>query len=121
MNPEIKARWTAALRDPEAKQGRKALGRPDGTRCCLGVLCDLAVQDGVIDPPTTSGFGQSAVLRYGQGNGQPGTTGYLPTALMTWSGAEGLDQTTLIELNDGGGDVAARSFAEIADWIDDHV
>lgn len=54
MNQEIKARWVAALRDPDAKQGRGRLGYADGRRCCLGVLCDLAVQDGVIDPPTVS-------------------------------------------------------------------
>jgi hypothetical protein len=51
MNEEIKARWVAALRNPEAKQIRGYLGNPDGGRCCLGVLCDLAVEDGVIEPP----------------------------------------------------------------------
>lgn len=49
MNPEIKARWVAALRSGDYKQGEGTLRRVDGTvtHCCLGVLCELAVQDGV--------------------------------------------------------------------------
>lgn len=40
MNPEIKARWVAALRSGEYKQTVGAL-RDKGGFCCLGVLCDL--------------------------------------------------------------------------------
>jgi hypothetical protein len=40
MNPDVKAEWVAAL--PGASQGRGALRPSDNTRCCLGVLCDLA-------------------------------------------------------------------------------
>ena len=46
MKPEIKQRWVAALRSGHYKQGPSALRRDDRF-CCLGVLCDLAVQDGV--------------------------------------------------------------------------
>lgn len=52
MNPEIKQRWLTALRSGEYKQGfsRLCLKNSDNedTYCCLGVLCELAVQDGVV-------------------------------------------------------------------------
>jgi hypothetical protein len=49
MNPEIKARWVAALRSGEYKQGKGNLRisdhrLSDDVFCCLGVLCDLAVK-----------------------------------------------------------------------------
>ena len=47
MNPEIRARWTAALRSGEYEQGRSVL-RHNDLFCCLGVLCDLAVKASVI-------------------------------------------------------------------------
>jgi hypothetical protein len=40
MNPEIKAKWIAALRSGEYAQGRYAL-RDGDHFCCLGVLCDV--------------------------------------------------------------------------------
>ena len=43
MNPELKAKWVAALRDPNRKQAKGQL-RIGDAMCCLGVLCD------VIDP-----------------------------------------------------------------------
>lgn len=55
MTPEQTARcreWIARLRDPNAKQRRRHLGAPTGERCCLGVACDIAVEHGVIPPPT---------------------------------------------------------------------
>lgn len=47
MNPEIKAKWLEALRSGEYQQGRERLGSASGSYCCLGVLCDLAVKEGV--------------------------------------------------------------------------
>src|SRR5579859_4351947 len=47
MNQEIKARWTAVLRSGEYQQGTGHLSK-GGKLCCLGVLCELAVKDGVI-------------------------------------------------------------------------
>lgn len=40
MNPEIKAKWVAALRSGKYKQGQNRLRRKNEF-CCLGVLCDL--------------------------------------------------------------------------------
>lgn len=47
MKKEVKDRWLAALRSGKYKQGKKVLRTEEGTYCCLGVLCDLAAQDGV--------------------------------------------------------------------------
>jgi hypothetical protein len=45
MNPEWKAKWVAALRSGEYKQGRHFLRKIDDTFCCLGVLCDLVAKE----------------------------------------------------------------------------
>jgi hypothetical protein len=66
MHPEIKQRWVEALRSGQYEQGTERLctTTPDGySFCCLGVLTDLAVQDGAgrwldagceLDQPTFS-------------------------------------------------------------------
>ena len=46
MKPEIKREWLAALRAGKYKQGRKRLCHNDYF-CCLGVLCDLSITDGL--------------------------------------------------------------------------
>ena len=43
MNPEIKAKWVAALRSGEYKQAKGQL-RIGNSFCCLGVLCNLHAQ-----------------------------------------------------------------------------
>lgn len=40
MDKELKAKWVAALRSGQYKQGTKAL-RIGDNYCCLGVLCDV--------------------------------------------------------------------------------
>jgi hypothetical protein len=54
MNPEVKEKWVAALRSGKYVKTRRALHRivesddvPAGY-CCLGVLCDLAAQEGIV-------------------------------------------------------------------------
>lgn len=79
MNQDIKARWVTALRDPESVQGQAFLGTPEGKRCCLGVLCDLAVQDGVIAPPTITTQATNEVLQY------DGVTQDLPPSVRSWA------------------------------------
>lgn len=50
MRKEIADKWVAALQSGEYKQGRMTLSNPYGEFCCLGVLCELAVEEGVIEP-----------------------------------------------------------------------
>lgn len=46
MDPTIKAQWVAALRSGDYIQGRGQLTN-SSRDCCLGVLCKLAVANGV--------------------------------------------------------------------------
>jgi hypothetical protein len=41
MKKKIAMRWVAALRSGKYRQGSGRLLLEDGSRCCLGVLCDL--------------------------------------------------------------------------------
>lgn len=41
MNPEIKAKWIAALTSGEYEQTRNYLHRTGDGYCCLGVLCEV--------------------------------------------------------------------------------
>ena len=68
MNPLIKAKWVSALRSGEFKQGTMQLRTLDDKYCCLGVLCALAVREGVIDPPLPGVQGQFTDAYYFDGN-----------------------------------------------------
>jgi hypothetical protein len=55
MNKDVARRWVDALRSGKYKQTthRLAIERNgEVSYCCLGVLCELAVEDGVIPPKT---------------------------------------------------------------------
>ena len=45
MNSKIKTKWLTALRSGKYKQAQGRLKRKDAY-CCLGVLCDLAAEQG---------------------------------------------------------------------------
>lgn len=51
MNSVIKEKWVAALRSGKYEQGRDRLATitnyDETTYCCLGVLCELAVEEGI--------------------------------------------------------------------------
>jgi hypothetical protein len=52
MDPDIKAEWVRRLREDNIPQTTNGLlGDVNGRRCCLGVLCDIAVEHGVIPLP----------------------------------------------------------------------
>jgi hypothetical protein len=113
MNPEIRARWTAALRSGEYRQGRNYLRRNDRF-CCLGVLCDLAEKAGVaIRDPHPAGDGS---YTYGA------NCGTLPREVFLWAGLA--ESSPSIRLEDGTYDLTECNdeerwtFARIADAID---
>lgn len=103
--------WVERLRDPNSKQGRGVLGTSDGNRCCLGVACDIAVENGVIPAPTPREYG---ILHY------DGESTYLPEKVRKWFGFNfdnpgvgdrGLEATYL-------NDSLAWTFPQIADAIE---
>jgi hypothetical protein len=119
MNPEIKARWVAALRSGEYKQAREKL-RHNGAHCCLGVLCDLfAKEDGRPKWRTKDLSEQGPHQAYElpspfADKNMPGAT------VLVWAQLDpyrkiciGKSWQTLYNHNDEG-----RTFAEIADAIE---
>jgi hypothetical protein len=112
MKKDIKKRWLKALRSGEFKQGSGALRTTSDEFCCLGVLCELAVQDGVVE--STPSHGRDYL--YGKGM----HTAYPPPEVLEWAGLDTADHAvavrtkdnpyrTLASLNDSG-----ASFKEVA-------
>lgn len=134
MYQEIKVQWVAALRSGLFRQGDGLLKctEPGGItkHCCLGVLCELAEQAGIvrtdhiaIDPDPAYGHTPPVIKTTYDGMGE-----FLPKSVTTWAGLDvGVWSDTpgdpcvvddgayrhLTYLND-----AATPFDEIADLID---
>lgn len=133
MNRAVLTAWLAALRSGDYVKGRDYLHQTtvDGGErfCCLGVLCDLARVAGVVElvPGTLAIHGYRA----------PGVGGHaaecavLPDEVVAWAGLDYQSPYVagreLTEWNDGldededGVVLRARSFAEIADLIEEHL
>lgn len=116
MNPEVKAQWLTALRSGEYAQGSGSLNE-DGKFCCLGVLCDLAERDGVVERVKVW---DSGVFGYTARK----VTGVLPWEVRDWSGLKTVTgdfyddsgaMQALTILNDGG-----MPFVKIADIIEQY-
>ncbi len=114
MNQTVKEKWVSALRSGEYKQGKDFL-RVDDKFCCLGVLCELAVENNVIDP---------AVEDLGDVFTYDGSASFLPDSVVKWSGLTSpnpwvdYDNTDgpISEPNDSG-----LSFEYIADLIENQL
>lgn len=132
--------WVRRLRSGDYAQGRNRL-RTDDAFCCLGVLCDMAVERGVIAPPAaTEGVTPVAVngqihprretqYEYASAQQWDYSLTVPPGSVQEWAGLSAYDecpefecsevcghalsQDKLISMNDRG-----RSFAEIADVIE---
>ncbi len=135
MNQDIKQRWVEALRSGLYEQGKSRLRKRDAATlnesyCCLGVLCELAVQDDVIPEPKF--LEDDGDFLYGNVTNLGGST-QLPPEVIAWAGlsehsadpaieyprSPGEDSTLteesvwLSEYNDDTG-----TFLQIADLID---
>ena len=126
MNPEIKTKWLAALRGGEYRQGDNVLMKQYGeddkpAYCCLGVLCDIAVKEGLdigVEPYPSGNDNNIQITEF------DGAHEVLPHSVKTWAGlddtnpevtiyTDGEEETSsLAELNDNG-----ATFAELADII----
>lgn len=124
MRSDIAAGWVANLRSGKYEQGNSRLASisVSGTKfCCLGVLCEMAIQEGVIPPGIAFKdiYWHEPCLIYGQ----RAYTG-LPKEVMEWAGIKTSSadfgktddkRNSLMTLNDDG-----SSFEEIADVIEAH-
>ena len=75
MDPAVKQMWIDALRSGKYKQGTGHL-RVGDQYCCLGVLCDLAVQNQIIQENQEPVF-------YNYGNAKEVT--FLPAEVLFWA------------------------------------
>lgn len=117
MDTRIKYRWVEALRSGKYKQTTGQLNKKAEGFCCLGVLCEIAVEDGVIfrySDGEDTGYGFSDLMEFS----------VLPKAVQEWAGIdssagefpEAGSKRSLISLNDDD----HLSFAEIADVIEEN-
>lgn len=108
-NPEIMQEWAERLESGKYKQGRGALRRDDGTFCCLGVLCEIAVEAGVIPQPIQTVWTGGKFAYDGQ-------TNLLPESVFTWAGLPNMSPVfsghILANANDQG-----TTFSSIATWV----
>lgn len=125
LKPEIKALWIEALRSGEYEQGQEYLNSEKGF-CCLGVLCDIAIKEGVIpdwrEKPEPQAYGQGHELIAVKW--VLGSASLLPREVHDWAGLKRDDEfstlgylgdgTSLASMNDNG-----STFAEIADVIEE--
>lgn len=82
MDTEVKTKWLDALRSGEYHQGAHYLrsrGGAEDNFCCLGVLCELAVAEGVIESPLMD---EEMIYQYGPG----AERSYLPKEVQAWAG-----------------------------------
>lgn len=124
MNREIKDKWVTALRSGDYTQGygRLRYQNGDGERhCCLGVLCDLAVEAGVIPAPTTDEKGEYGYpVTNADGIHVYDEKGVLPPDVVSWADLPSSNPRvpgfSLSGANDNG-----QTFDQIADLIENNL
>lgn len=131
MKKEILTEWLRRLRSGDYKQGESRLkqqpdvsfGEKQPQFCCLGVLCVMAAEAGVV---TVSSYRVGSWTEWSFN----GDTSALPQGVMEWAGIVGMDALgkevweeggpddtpSLAGLNDGG-----TTFVDIADIIEKRV
>lgn len=123
MNSEVKIKWVAALRSNKYKQTTGILSDGEGSFCCLGVLCDIAVTEGIIAEGRTR-FGDKVYYT----DDTTESSAYLVPAVQEWAGItetgtipynseKPVGYPTLADLNDRAG----YSFEEIANVIEERL
>lgn len=85
LKPEIKARWQAKLESGEYPQDKHQLRSPRGF-CCLGVLGDLAVEDGL------ASWDENVLVVKSTGQREPSS---FPVSLLEWAFGAVPDQAVL--------------------------
>lgn len=119
MNRAALTAWVQALRSGSYEQGKGRLASHDDKFCCLGVLCEVAVEDGLTVTKTMSA---GNTIRYDR------AADYPPLSVIAWldvddlldpvtpTPPEGFPQafgSTLDSMNDHG-----FTFDQIADLIE---
>lgn len=126
MNPEIKERWVAKLRSGDYAQTDGRLADSSGF-CCLGVLCEVAVEDGIlikVEDPAESDDVEKTVYKYLDKVEGYGSVAVLPDAVVEWAGLPYYNPYVKVEesnpempISDVNDDLK-YSFSQIADLIE---
>ena len=108
---EIIKEWCAELRSGKWEQLIWRLGDANSTkRCCMGVLCELAIRHEVIEQPTKDRRDGHTLIYEGEDK-------YLPYPVKKWAHLRdirgGFMDGSLTSMND-----SRKSFAEIAAFIE---
>lgn len=120
MNPEIKEKWLAWLRDPNNTQTVGCL-KDDQGYCCLGGLTDVYIKEHEIDWKLDSLEGSFGLPDPHQN--QDLEVGVLPSFVMKWAGFDSQNpfvmfkghRESISRLNDD----YEQTFADIADVIEE--
>lgn len=117
MKRDIADKWIQALLSGKYKQGTNYLRTVDNRFCCLGVLCELAIQEGIIPQAKLNHYYNNDVGYTYQDNYKS----VLPDEVMKWAGMKNYngeisDSQTLSSDNDNGDD-----FKTIAQTIRNNV
>ena len=99
VNKPVIRRWAERLEANQDPQGTGYLRHADGL-CCLGVLCEIAVEDGVIEKKAPGDM-EYGVWEYG------GYTTALPESVAEWAFGDSTQQNPA--LNNPEDEVAARA------------
>jgi hypothetical protein len=85
LDPEVKAAWLQALRSGEYEQGTEMLRTRNDRYCCLGVLCELAIQADVVQRRHRPSM--PAEWEYGSDeDGGDWMAGFPPMKVRRWAG-----------------------------------
>jgi hypothetical protein len=124
LNADIKRRWVEALRSGRYPQHQEVLNQPGKGFCCLGVLCEIAVEDDILVRKT---YHDRSYIGYVQPDEEGEVaTHILTNAIIRWAGLSHLNSETttkngktksLTAWNDSG----EASFNEIADMIEEQL
>jgi len=123
MRTDVKEKWVKALRSKKYRQGGGYLHQND-SYCCLGVLCEIAVEEGIIKRKELDDYNpiEGAVYEYGIAYYDSGIY-TLPKSVMEWAGLTSTSPRVVKEgqmrdlpaLNDSGN----YTFDDIADLIEE--
>lgn len=116
MNPEVKKKWIDALHSGKYNQGYNRLknimldsnGKYVASHCCLGVLCELAVEENICYENDRYFGSKENVLSWDA----------LPKAVFVWAELDDSDPIVEDHHLSIWNDRYQKSFNEIADLID---
>jgi hypothetical protein len=134
LDPAVKSVWLGALRSKTFRQTTQRLHRYRGGHCCLGVLCEVAIDSGGVPelrrvlhkPHKDDEDGAVPIWLYSEAPDDEtdlvdsATTP--PDSVLEWANLDPSALNALIMLNDGDPPWGKpQNFTKIADWIEENL